>query len=443
MELNEAPLPSELVGAAPTRRLVLAAGGGLGLAAFLAACGVGGGGSASGGAGSGKGSIRALVMKQAGYSEEDIRKMTSAFQAANPDIKVTLDFVAYEALHDKTVAAAPAGTYDVVLIDVIWPAEFGTKKIVADVSSKWPASWKEQMLGGAVATPQYDSHFYGVPWILDTKYLFFNTAHLAKAKVDASQLDTWDGVLKAARALKANGVTKYPLVWSWQQAEALICDYTTLLGAFGGSFLDSAGKPAFNHGGGVQALEFMHQSITDGLTNPTSTQSLEEDVRRVFSAGQASMAMNWTYMFGMANDPKQSQVAGQVEILQTPSGPGGRPGVNGSMALAVSAVSQKQAAAWKYITYLTSQPVQDKFAVSSLPVWKSSYDDPAVIKTNPVVVPQAKKQLADLILRPQVKNYNAISQVLQTEIQNALLGKKPAQQALNDAADRTGILLTS
>jgi multiple sugar transport system substrate-binding protein len=435
------PQPSELVGTGPTRRVVLTVGGGLTLAAFLAACGVSGGGGTTGGAGSGKGTIRALVMKQAGYSEEDIRKMTGSFQAANPDIKVTLDFVAYEALHDKTVAAAPAGTYDVVLIDVIWPAEFGTKKIIADVSSKWPASWKQQMLGGAVATPQYQSHFYGVPWILDTKYLFFNATHLAKAKVDASQLDTWDGVLKAARALKANGVTKYPLIWSWQQAEALICDYATLLGAFGGTFLDGSGKPAFQNGGGVQALEFMHQSITDGLTNPTSTQSLEEDVRRVFSAGQASMAMNWTYMFGMANDPKQSQVPGQVEVLQTPSGPGGRPGVNGSMALALSAESKNQDAAWKYITYLTSQPVQNNFALSSLPVWKSSYDDPAVVKTNPAVVKQAKKQLADLILRPQVKSYNAISQVLQTEIQNALLGKKSAQQALNDAADKTTPLL--
>jgi len=443
MDLSEMHQSSELVGTGPTRRVVLTVGGGLGLAAFLAACGVSGGSGGSGGAGSGKGTIRALVMKQAGYSEADIRKMTGSFQAANPDIKVTLDFVAYEALHDKTVAAAPAGTYDVVLIDVIWPAEFGTKKIIADVSSKWPASWKEQMLGGAVATPQYQSKFYGVPWILDTKYLFFNAAHLAKAKVDAAQLDTWDGVLKAARALKSSGVTKYPLIWSWQQAEALICDYATLLGAFGGTFLDAAGKPAFQNGGGVQALEFMHQSITDGLTNPTSTQSLEEDVRRVFSAGQASMAMNWTYMFGMANDPKESQVAGHVEVLQTPSGPGGRPGVNGSMALALSAESKNQDAAWKYITYLTSQPVQNKFALSSLPVWKSSYDDPEVVKTNPAVVKQAKKQLADLILRPQVKNYNAISQVLQTEIQNALLGKKPAQQALNDAAEKTAPLLAT
>ena len=47
--------------------------------------------------------------------------------------------------------------------------------------------------------------------------------------------------------------------------------------------------------------------------------------------------------------------------------------------------------------------MQEKYALSSLPVWKASYDNPAVVKTNPAVVPQAKKQLADLILRPQVE----------------------------------------
>jgi multiple sugar transport system substrate-binding protein len=191
----------------------------------------------------------------------------------------------------------------------------------------------------------------------------------------------------------------------------------------------------------VQALELMRKTIVDGLTNPGSTQSLEEDVRRIFSAGQASLALNWTYMYGLANDPKQSQVSGKVRVLQTPAGPAGRPGVNGSMALAVSAGSKNQAAAWKYVTYLTSQPVQNKFALSSLPVWKSSYDDPAVVKTNPAVVPQAKKQLADLILRPQVKSYNPVSQALQAEIQNALLGKKTPQQALDAAAEQAASAL--
>jgi multiple sugar transport system substrate-binding protein len=435
-------------GPAPTtalsRRGFVGVLGGAGLTALLAACGVSGGGGSTGGSGSGKGEIRALFMKQAGYSEQDITAMTTAFQTANPGITVHNDFVAYEALHDKIVAAAPAHTYDVVLIDVIWPAEFGLKHIVADLTKQWPDAWKTQMLPGAVATPEYHDTFYGVPWILDTKYLFYNSAHLTKAGVEPASLDTWDGVLAAARKVKSAGVVKYPLVWSWQQAEALICDYAQLLGAYGGQFLDDAGKPAFNKGGGVQALELMRKSVVDGLSNPGSTQSLEEDVRRIFSAGQASMALNWTYMYGLANDPKQSKVGGDVKVLQTPAGPGGqRPGVNGSMAVAVSAGSKNQAAAWTFVKYLTSQPVQDKYALSSLPVWKTSYDDPSVIKTNPAVVPQAKKQLGELILRPQVKSYNAVSQVLQAELQNGLVGKKTPQKALDDAADQAAGLLSA
>jgi multiple sugar transport system substrate-binding protein len=416
----------------PSRRTFLAAGGAVGLGAFLAACGVTGGNG--GGTDGGNTAIRALFMKQAGYSEENINAMIAAFKKANKDIAVTADFVSYEALHDKIVAAAPAGTYDVVLIDVIWPAEFGIKNIVSDVTSRWPANWNQDMLPGAVATPMYGGKEYGVPWILDSKYFFYNTAHLTKAKVDAAELDTWDGVLKAAAAIKKAGIAQYPLMWSWQQAEALICDYTQLLGAFGGQFLDAQGQPAFNQAGGVAALEFMYKTIKDGLTNPTSTQSLEEDVRRVFSAGQASMALNWTYMYGLANDPKESQIAGNVGVLQTPAGPVGRPGVNGSMALSLAAGSKSPDAAWKFITFLTSQEQQNKYAISSLPVWSSSFDDPAVTATNPAVVPQAKKQLGDMIVRPQVENYNAMSQVLQGEIQNALLGKKTAQKALDDAA---------
>jgi multiple sugar transport system substrate-binding protein len=148
-------------------------------------------------------------------------------------------------------------------------------------------------------------------------------------------------------------------------------------------------------------------------------------------------------MYGLASDPKQSKIAGDVAVLQTPQGAVGRPGVNGSMALAISPGSQNQQAAWKYITHLTSQPIQNKYAVSSLPVWKTSYEDPEVVKANPAVVPVAKKQLDDLILRPQVTNYNAMSLALQAEIQNALLGNKSAQQALNDAASKASSLLGS
>ena len=53
--------------------------------------------------------LNALFMKQAAYSEDDVRAMTADFEKANPGIKVNLEFVPYEALHDKIVAAAGLG----------------------------------------------------------------------------------------------------------------------------------------------------------------------------------------------------------------------------------------------------------------------------------------------------------------------------------------------
>ncbi|MFG3684991.1 extracellular solute-binding protein [Micromonospora sp. NPDC047740] len=428
------------------RLLQLTAVTGAGL--LLAACDVGGGsdtgsGADSGAAGNGEGQIKALFMKQAGYSEDDIRAMTDEFQKKYPKIKVEPSFVAYEALHDKIVAAAPASTFDVVLIDVIWPAEFGSKRIVTDVTDQFPAEWKSDMLGGALATAAYRDRYYGVPWILDTKYLFYNTDMISKAGVDPASLSTWDGVLTAAQTLKAKKIVEHPLIWSWKQAEALVCDYTQLVGAFGGKFLSDDGKSiAFNTGGGLQALEFMKRTLDTKLTNPNSVESLEEDVRKIFSDGQAAMALNWTYMFNAANDPQQSKIAGKVGVATTPSGPASAPGVNGSMALSVCSGSRNQKAAWTYISYITSAGVQDKYAKSSLPCWTKSYDDPAVASTLPQVVPVAKKQLANLIARPQVPRYNEISQILQAELQNALLNRKPPKKALDDAAEQVRTLLS-
>src|SRR6202158_4028958 len=102
--------------------------------------------------------LNALFMDQAAYSANDIRAMTADFEAANPDIKVNLEFVPYEALHDKIVAAQGAGSngYDVVLYDVIWPAEFATKGFLIDVTDKVPADLNAQIFDGAWTTVTYD-----------------------------------------------------------------------------------------------------------------------------------------------------------------------------------------------------------------------------------------------------------------------------------------------
>ncbi len=387
------------------------------------------------------GTLSALFMKQAGYSDEHIGAMITAFTAKNPGVTIKPEYVPYEALHDKIVAAAPAGTYDLVFIDVIWPAEFASKGLIADISSRIPSTWKTDVLGGALNSAVYNGKYYGVPWLLDTKYFFWNEDHLAKAGVDKASLATWDGVATAAKAIKSKAGIRYPLIWSWAQAEAVICDWTAMTADFGGKIFTDAGVPAFADGGALQALEFMRKTVVDGITNPSSMQTLEDDVRKVISAGDASMGLNWTYMYSAANDPKQSKMAGKIAIGEVPTAGGGHMSVNGSSALSITANSKNPDAAWAFAEFVSSRAVQEQYVADSLPIWSASYNSPAVIKSAPNVVPVAKRQLADMVNRPGAVQYNAVSQKLQVAIQKALTGAVTPAKALKDAEVEVNKLL--
>jgi multiple sugar transport system substrate-binding protein len=418
-----------------TRRGFITTGASTSAALYLAACGGSSGGASSSGAG--KVTLNNLFQQQAGYSAADIAGMTAAFEKANSKIKVNNTLVAYEALHDKIVAAAPAGTYDVVLGDVIWPAEFGSKQIVQDITDKVKALPTSQVFPGALVMANYKDRYYGMPWILDTKYLFANGTLLKKAHVNPASLGTWNGVVAALQQLKAKGVAKHPWMGSWQQAEGIVCDYAQLLGAFGGKFLDASGKPAFQTGGGVAALQFMKMLLDQGLADPASTTTDEAGVLKAFGQGHIALNLNWTFQLAGAKDPKQSLVSkDEIMILHTPKGTAATaPGCNGGQPLMIAAGSKHPNEAWEYIKFMTSQPEQNQYVADSLPIWSSSYDDLTVIKNaGPQLVSVAKTELPNMILRPQVANYNAASHELQVQIQNALLGRKSPQDALNAAA---------
>ncbi|WP_104199178.1 extracellular solute-binding protein [Cryobacterium sp. Y29] len=386
--------------------------------------------------GDGTGAINALFMKQAGYSEDNVNAMIADFESKNPDITVEPTFVAYEALHDKIVTSAPAGTYDVVHLDVIWPADFASKGLITDVTDRFPATWTDEMLGGALTSAEYQGKYYGAPWGPSTKLFYFNKEMVAAVGATEADLTTWDGALAVATKIKAAGLAEYPFSWSWSQAEALICDYAQLLGAFGGAFTDADGKLVVNDAAGVEALTWMKKTIDDGLTDPASITFLEDDVSKSLSAGKTAMALNWESTFRDSNDASISTVVGKVGVLPTPAGPTGEhPGVNGSMALSIGAQSTNQAAAWKFIEYMTSQSVQEQYVTSSMTNWKSSYTKTDLAASNPEVFAAAGVAYDTMILRPTVANYNSVSQILQVEIQNALLGKKTPQQAMDDAVE--------
>jgi multiple sugar transport system substrate-binding protein len=386
--------------------------------------------------------LNALFMAQAAYSEQNVRDMTADFMAANPDIKVNLEFVPYEGLRDKTLLSQGAGGgYDVVLFDVIWPAEYAENKVLVDVTDRITPEMKSDIMPGAWTTVEYKGGAYGLPWILDTKYLFYNTEMLEKAGIKTPP-KTWDELLEQAKTIKDKGIVEYPIVWSWAQAEAVICDYTMLLASNGGTFLTDDGKPAFQSGGGLDALNYMVKSIDAGLTNPNSKEYLEEDVRRVFSGGQAAFALNWTYMYNLANTPgDETKIAGKVGVVPGPgvSGKLDASAVNGSMGLGITSASKHPDEAWKYIVAMTSLETQSKYAQLSLPIWSKWYETAQVDKSQEQLIAAAKVGLAAMYPRPTTPKYQELSTAIQQAIQQALLKSAAPDAALNDAAKASGL----
>ncbi|MGA2763032.1 MAG: extracellular solute-binding protein [Spirochaetia bacterium] len=375
--------------------------------------------------------INALFMKQAGYQEEDIIGGTRDFQSAHPEINVNLTFVPYEQLEEKIITSAQAGSYDVVLSDGPFTAKFAQAGIVKAVPALASADQKD-IFEGALLSTLYKGKSYGMPWLNDCKYLFYNKKVLAAAGF-ANPPKSWEELLAQAKVIKDMKLVKYPIAWSWAQAECLTCDYTVLSAAFGGAMFDKDGNPTVTAAGNKKALDFMVASLKDGITNPNSLEFTENEVDATFIKGDAAFALNWTYQFNEAQDASKSAVVGQVGIALIPgSGSIRSATVNGGQPLSISAGSKRSAEAWQYILYMSSKDFQKKFPKNALPIWKSLYDDKDIIATSPEVVKIAKDQYNYLVNRPVVPFYSEFSTDLQVRLQEALQGKKTSDQALKE-----------
>jgi multiple sugar transport system substrate-binding protein len=393
----------------------------------------------------GPATIRVLTMEQAGPTVDEMNAIVAEFNKANPQIKVEIEYVSYDALHDKitTAMASTPPAYDVFLVDDIWYAEFAKAGYVLDATSRITKDMRDKIFPASWEITTVNSKVYGMPWLLDEKYFFYNEDMLKQAGFTAPPA-TWEELLDQAKVLKEKGIVEYPIVWSWGQYEAAICDWVALLFGNGGSLVDASGAPAFNDAKGVATLSWMLKTIDDGYTNPSSASYVEEDVRNVFSQGKAAFALNWVYMYDLVNfQTKESQVTGKIKMALMPafkdSGVKSAT-INGSMGFSVAATSPNPDAAWKYVEFLTSEPIQNQYSAHLLPMWQSSFEGDNLTKlegytpANAVTVPMFSLQFPYAHVRPKVAYYPEASKALQLALQEALTKQKTPQQALDDAA---------
>jgi multiple sugar transport system substrate-binding protein len=396
---------------------------------------------------SGPVTIHVLTMDQAGLKPAEIDQIVKDFEAENPNITVKMEYLGYDYVHDKitTGMAAKPPAYDAAMVDVIWPDEFIKAGYLLDVTSRVTADMKTNMFPASWNGVTRNGKIYGMPWLMDVKYFMYNKDILQKAGISAPP-KTWEELVDQAKIIKDKGLAEFPIIWSWNQKEGVVCDFTVLLFGNGGAFLDASGKPVFNNDKGVQVLTWMKQTLDDKLSNPASVSADEGAVETDFLAGKSAFAVNWLFQYSDSNDASKSQIVGQAAFAPMPVFAAGAAAgikgssVDGSSSFAIMATTPYPDQTWKFLTYLASNAVQIKYSAEMLPVWQNDFQGDALktlmaaSPTNPVTVPAFQAQFPFANERPTVPYYNEASAALQLAIQEALTGVKPPQQALDEAA---------
>jgi len=340
-------------------------------------------------------------------------------------------------LYDNALRAR-SGSFDVMDIDVVWPAQFDSNGWTIDLTSRWPASERALYLQGPIQSCTYQGKIVAAPMRTDLGVLYYRTDIIKTGP------QTFDQLTSMAKANSSKAGTKYGYAWQGSQYEGLVCDFVEVLGGYGGTVLDpnNSKSVTVNSAQGVQALTEMVSWV--GTISPISVTTLtEEPCRLAFQNGDAIFMRNWPYAYSLGN-AAGSKVAGKFDITSMPYGGSSTTGhsCTGGWNMAINAFSKNPDAAWSFMHYVLGASAQKTLAIkgSYTPALQSVYDDADVQKAQPLFTKLAPI-LKNALPRPVSPVYTDLSNLIQTQIHQALTKQITPQAALSALASQLTTLV--
>jgi multiple sugar transport system substrate-binding protein len=165
-----------------------------------------------------------------------------------------------------------------------------------------------------------------------------------------------------------------------------------------------------------------------------------DEVNAAFQQGKLAMAMQWYYFNGSNSDPKTNKFADQTGFGNLP-GAIGRDGKFrrqysvGGQGMGINTYSQNIPQLVKFMEWYFQAEQQKRYAAVCQTGLKSVLDSPEWQGLN-----RYNKHFARALEYTNdywhLPEYSILLDILQEEVSNAISGKKPVQQALDDAATR-------
>ncbi len=380
--------------------------------------------------------IKFLYMKQSGYDLGDIVERAESFRKET-GIRVVPQFVEYEDRYNLILesAAKTIPDLDAILVDLIWVADFAEKGIIQPLPPALDRRVKAGILPRIYSAFNYKDRLWALPFHIDFQMLYSNLDDLQRIGA-SSPPRTLEDLVSMARRAKEQGVVKYPFFDSWRSQEVLTCEFTWLVGAFGGTLVDRGGRIQCESPAAEHALSFMVDLLAEGFASPYSLDSEENFVSEVFLAGDCMFTTNWGFMIRLLADNDQPGVrqwaVSPIPVSRSVARTGMRTSsICGFEGLTVLSGSAHAAAAWRFAEYLASPDFQARH-LEFMPVWTEVWSRPEVKREDPFLSIK-QEQITGLQYRPVHPRYRQISAILQHWITQALHRQVNPREALQAA----------
>ena len=381
-----------------------------------------------------------------GALAREMTRLVKEFNDASPDVEVVAAYTgSYDDTRLKTQAAVEAGKPPAVtLMSANFVQEFvisGEIEAIDDLLTEnggdpkaflddfWPA-----LRGNATA----NGKVYAIPFQNSTPILYINADQFKEVGLDpAKPPATWaELVAAAAKLTKRDGdkITRYgfEMPGSYDYLGWLTQAFTM---SNGGQFFNviTPGEVYYDQPSTRGALQFLHDLVFTQKVMPEGVIDPNQ-VSTDFFAGKAAMVLLSTGSLSfIRNGAKFPYTVAFVPRNVRNAVPIG----GGSLIVFKGITPEQRAAAWKFVTYMTSPETLGSWSrfTGYFAPRKSSYDLPemkAFVAEHPDAL-IAVKQLD--YAQPWLSTYNvvAVRKAIEDQAQAVLSGKKQADEAVRDA----------
>ena len=362
---------------------------------------------------------------------EAVGPIVADFERARPGLKVRLERLTPPIGRERILAALAADSVPDL-------CQIGSDSMPGLLAGNRLADWSA---GVADLRPQLHGWelcsvgdaIYGVPWVLDTRVLFYNNPLRARARSDLRRSpQTWDELYREAAAIQrlGHGVRGFGLPIG--EAGALRGQLLPFLFANGGSLLSADLRRAvFDSAANVEALEFLVRLRRVGVAGTP------DSIEREFRAGRIGFVLGGPRLLVWLGG---GELRGLSMNLRTAPVPRARRDTlpaaswaDGEVLVSFNAAKRKHLAL-DLARFLVQPENELRLAAAVKGVVPATAGADTLV--GPVDHPgewTLLRQLATARYAPNHPAWGEMEAVIEEQVEQALAGRKSAAQAVKDA----------